>query len=95
VDPNREVATTPWLPGRVVEGSKQGPLIKQGEILIPVLLARGMNVKVGDSIVLVATNQEGSVNGKTFTVRAILESVTGPRVATATSIWKMREASCA
>jgi putative ABC transport system permease protein len=78
VDPSREVATTPLLPGRVLEGSKQGPLIKPGEILIPALLARGMNVKVGDSIVLVATNREGSVNGKTFTVRAILESVTGP-----------------
>ena len=78
VDPQREAAATPLLPGRVVEGSKQAPLIKPGEILVPVLLARGMNVKVGDSIVLVATNREGSVNGKTFTVRAILESVTGP-----------------
>jgi putative ABC transport system permease protein len=78
VDPEREIAATPLLPGRVLEGSKKGPLIKPGEILIPVLLARGMNVKVGDSIVLVATNREGSVNGKTFTVRAILESVTGP-----------------
>jgi putative ABC transport system permease protein len=78
VDPQKEAATTPLLPGRVIEGSKQGMLIKPGEILIPVLLARGMNVRVGDSIVLVATNREGSVNGKTFTVRAILESVTGP-----------------
>ena len=78
VDPQKEAAATPLLPGRVVEGSRQGALIKPGEILIPVLLARGMSVKVGDSIVLVATNREGSVNGKTFTVRAILESVTGP-----------------
>jgi len=78
VDPEKEIATTPLLPGRVIAGNKQGSLIKPGEILIPALLARGMNVKVGDSIVLVATNREGSVNGKTFTVRAILESVTGP-----------------
>jgi putative ABC transport system permease protein len=28
--------------------------------------------------VLVATNREGSVNGKTFTVRGIMEAVTGP-----------------
>ena len=27
---------------------------------------------------LVATNRDGSVNGKTFVVRGILESVTGP-----------------
>ncbi|MBE0622593.1 MAG: ABC transporter permease [Burkholderiales bacterium] len=78
VDPGKEVATTPLLPGRIVEGSKQGPVLKRGEILIPLLLARGMKVKVGDTIVLVATNRDGSVNGKTFTVRAVLESVSGP-----------------
>lgn len=78
VDPAREIAATPLLPGRVIDGNKEGELIKPGEILIPALLARGMKVKVGDTIVLVATNREGSVNGKTFTVRAILESVTGP-----------------
>jgi putative ABC transport system permease protein len=78
VDPAKEVATTPLLPGRVTEGSKEGALLKPGEILIPTLLARGMNVKVGDTIVLVATNREGSVNGKTFTVRGIMESISGP-----------------
>ena len=78
IDPAREVAATPLLPGRVIQGSTEGELIKPGEILIPALLARGMKVKVGDSVVLVATNRDGSVNGKTFTVRAILESVTGP-----------------
>jgi putative ABC transport system permease protein len=78
VDPTREIAATPLLPGRVIDGSREGELISPGEILIPALLARGMKVKVGDSIVLVATNRDGSVNGKTFTVRAVLESVTGP-----------------
>jgi putative ABC transport system permease protein len=78
VDPEKEVATTPLLPGRLTDGSREGALLKPGEILIPTLLARGMNVKVGDMIVLVATNRDGSVNGKTFTVRGILESITGP-----------------
>ena len=78
IDPVKETATTPLLPGRIIEGSKTGALLNPGEILIPALLARGMKVKTGDTIVLVATNREGSVNGKTFTVRAILESVTGP-----------------
>ncbi|MGZ8204175.1 MAG: ABC transporter permease, partial [Burkholderiales bacterium] len=58
--------------------SKEGALVKPGEILIPTLLARGLSVKVGDTIVLVATNREGSVNGKTFTVRGIMDAVTGP-----------------
>ena len=78
VDPGKEVATTPLLPGRVTEGNKEGALLKPGEILIPTLLARGMNVKVGDMIVLVATNRDGSVNGKTFTVRGIMEGISGP-----------------
>jgi putative ABC transport system permease protein len=78
IDPQAEVATTPMLPGRITEGSKEGPVLKRGEILIPLLLSRGMKVQVGDTIVLVATNREGSVNGKTFTVRGVLESVSGP-----------------
>lgn len=78
VDPGREAATTPLMPGRIVEGAKAAPLLRPGEILIPTLLARGMNVKVGDTIVLVATNRDGSVNGKTFVVRGIMEAVSGP-----------------
>jgi putative ABC transport system permease protein len=78
VDPQREAATTPLLPGRVIEGSKEAPMLKRGEILIPTLLARGMKASVGDTVVLVATNRDGSVNGKTFTVRGIVESVSGP-----------------
>ncbi len=78
IDPEKEAATTPLLPGRMIEGSKEGALLNPGEILIPALLARGMKVKTGDTIVLVATNRDGSVNGKTFVVRGILESVSGP-----------------
>lgn len=37
-----------------------------------------MKVKVGDPVVIVATNQDGSVNGKQFVVAGILEGVTGP-----------------
>jgi putative ABC transport system permease protein len=78
IDPEKEAATTPLLPGRMIDGSKEGALLNPGEILIPALLARGMKVKTGDTIVLVATNRDGSVNGKTFVVRGILESVSGP-----------------
>jgi putative ABC transport system permease protein len=37
-----------------------------------------MGNKVGDTVVIVATNRDGSVNGKTFVVSGILESATGP-----------------
>ncbi|MCD6584772.1 MAG: ABC transporter permease, partial [Desulfobacteraceae bacterium] len=50
----------------------------KGEILVPELIAKGMKVKVGDSVVLVANNKDGSVNGKTFTVSGILEGISGP-----------------
>lgn len=78
VDPEREAATVPLLVGRLMEGSKKGALVGKGEILIPVLLARGMKTQIGDTVVVVATNRDGSVNGKTFVVRGILESISGP-----------------
>ncbi|MFH7326627.1 ABC transporter permease [Desulfurivibrio sp. C05AmB] len=75
--PEREMAAMPLLAGRMVEGETAG-LLAPGELLIPQLLARGMKVEVGDTVVLVATNVDGSVNGRTFVVRGILEAVTGP-----------------
>lgn len=78
VDPDREVAVTPLVAGRVRGGREGGTFIGKGELLVPMLLARGMKVSVGDTVVLIATNKDGSVNGKTFVVRGELESVTGP-----------------
>ncbi|WP_316977942.1 ABC transporter permease [Shumkonia mesophila] len=78
VDPAREVAVTPLLPGRLLEGKPADGLVGPRGILVPELLARGMKVKVGDEVVLVATNRDGSVNGMTFQVQGILGSVTGP-----------------
>ncbi|MCD6527714.1 MAG: ABC transporter permease [Desulfuromonas sp.] len=77
VTPTDEIKTAPLLSDRLLAGDKEG-LIKQGEILIPELLAKGMKVKVGDAIVLVANNKDGSVNGQTFVVRGILEGISGP-----------------
>ncbi|MBI9084019.1 MAG: ABC transporter permease [Desulfobacterales bacterium] len=77
VIPEQEVKTVPLLPGRIVEGQKE-VLLQKGEILIPELIAKGMKVKVGDSVVLVANNKDGSVNGKTFTVSGVLEGISGP-----------------
>jgi len=37
-----------------------------------------MKVKVGDMVVVIATNKDGSVNGKQLKVGGILESATGP-----------------
>lgn len=78
VDPAREAATAPLLPGRMAEGPKGGALVEKGQIVIPLLLARGMKVKVGDTVVVVATNRDGSVNGKTFVIRSVTEAISGP-----------------
>lgn len=78
VEPKKEVATCPLLPGRLIQGDKSKPLVAPGKIVIPELIAKGLKVKVGDSVVLVATNRDGSVNGNTFTVSGILEGISGP-----------------
>jgi putative ABC transport system permease protein len=78
VDPVHEALTTPLLPGRLRDVPRGEPILARGEILVPVLLARGLKVKAGDEVVLIATNKDGSVNGKTFKVRSEVESVTGP-----------------
>jgi len=75
VYPEDEARTVPLLLSRVKEGDKT---IRTGEILVPELLAKGMKVKVGDTVVVIATNRDGSVNGKQFRVGGILESATGP-----------------
>jgi putative ABC transport system permease protein len=78
VDPQREAAAMPMLATRLVQGSAANGLVERGKLLIPELLARGMKIKVGDTVVLVATNLEGSVNGQTFVVQGVLGPVTGP-----------------
>ncbi len=73
--PEQESRAQPLLFSRVVKGEQT---LKPGGIIVPDLLAKGMKVKVGDMIVIVATNKDGSVNGKQFTVSGIMESATGP-----------------
>jgi len=78
VDPAREAATCPLMLKRFLQGTPNGGLVERGKVLIPDILATGMKIKVGDMVVLVATNLDGSVNGKTFVVQGVLDSVTGP-----------------
>jgi len=75
INPDQEFRTVPLLTSRISEGKKT---ISRGEILVPTLLAKGLKVKLGDAVVIVATNADGSVNGKQFIVSGILESATGP-----------------
>jgi putative ABC transport system permease protein len=76
VYPDKELKTVPLLPSRLMNGSKK--TLDRGEIWVPDLMSRSMGVKIGDAVVIVATNKDGSVNGKQFKVSGVLESVTGP-----------------
>jgi len=78
VNPAQEILAAPLLPKRVLQGDTGDTLLSPGDILVPELLAKGMDVKPGDTVVIVATNQDGSVNAKTFTVRGVLEGISGP-----------------
>ena len=75
VYPDKELKTVPLLASRIVEGEKA---IRKGEVIIPELIARGMKLNAGDTIVIIATNKDGSVNGKQLRIGGVLESATGP-----------------
>ena len=79
VYPEMENRTCPGLVGRI-KGTVSDPdqFIRPGELLVPDNLMKGLGLKVGDEIVLVATNKDGSVNGIPVSIGAIIESVLGP-----------------
>jgi putative ABC transport system permease protein len=75
VYPDEELRTLPLLASRIKQGTA---MLKEGEIVIPELLANGMGVKLGDTIVVIATNRDGSVNAAQLVVTGVLENVTSP-----------------
>lgn len=75
INPENEFKTLPLLQDRVTQMSA---MLKPGEIIVPELLIKGMDVKIGDTIVLVANNKNGSVNGINLKVAGILGQVMGP-----------------
>ncbi|MFN2355576.1 MAG: ABC transporter permease [Desulfopila sp.] len=77
VIPEMEFRTVPLLRDRIA-GGKSKTLLQKGGILVPELLAKGMKVQVGDDIVLVATNKDGSVNGQSFRVGGVVVGISGP-----------------
>lgn len=77
VIPEMEFRTVPLLRDRIANGNSK-TLLQKGEILVPELLAKGMKVQVGDDIVLVATNKDGSVNGQSFRVGGVVVGISGP-----------------
>ncbi|MCI0695419.1 FtsX-like permease family protein [candidate division KSB1 bacterium] len=79
VYPEHENQTCPDLVKRI-QGELPDPnqFLKPGEILVPQNLMKGLDLKVDDEVVLVATNKDGSVNGVPLRIGAVIESVLGP-----------------
>jgi putative ABC transport system permease protein len=75
---DREQRTAPLLSQRVHDSGVAQPLVKPGYIQVPELFTKAMGLKVGDTVVLVATNKDGSVNARTFIIQGIMESISGP-----------------
>ncbi|MCK5836737.1 MAG: ABC transporter permease [Desulfobacula sp.] len=81
ISPEQEIQICPDVASRMTfdGGKPPGVLLHQGEVILPEKLAKGMKLKIGDPIVLVANNKDGSVNGLNFKVAGIIESVLGPQ----------------
>ena len=81
IDPEKEIKVCPAVGDRMTFGNKgsREKLIEPGEIIIPDKLAKGMKIRLGDTMVLVANNKDGSVNGMNFTVAGITETIIGPQ----------------
>ncbi len=79
VYPEMENQTCPDLVGRIDSPEKDPALfVKPGEMVIPVNLAKGLKLKAGSDVVLVANNKDGSVNGITLRVGGISDNILGP-----------------
>lgn len=80
IDPKNESLTLPLFSSRLASSlnTMDAASLKEGSILVPQLVAKGMNVNDGDTVVLVATNQKGSVNGLNFKVAGTIEPISGP-----------------
>lgn len=76
IHPEKEAQTLPLFSSRVQDSDTVS--LKEGSIIVPQLVAKGMNVNTGDTIVLVATNLKGSVNGLNFKVSGTVEPISGP-----------------
>lgn len=79
IAPEEEIKVCPAIEDHIVsKDEKQEGFVKPGEIIIPEKLAKGMRIKEGDTVVVVAHNKEGSINGLNFRVGGIMGDVLGP-----------------
>jgi len=74
IAPKSEFTVLPSLKDRFQDFTR----FEKGSIIVPEILAKGMKVKKDDTVVLVANNKSGSVNGINLKVAGIVETISGP-----------------
>ena len=81
ISPEKEILVCPDVGNRMTfnKGREPRVLLNPGEVIIPEKLAKGMKLKIGDPLVLVANNKDGSVNGLNFKIAGIIETMLGPQ----------------
>lgn len=75
IDPDKEFTTLPALQERFNNFNGK---FEKGMIIVPDIISKGMDVKTGDTVVLVANNKSGSVNGINLKVAGELTRISGP-----------------
>jgi len=79
VYPEMENKTCPALVERIEGVTDANQFVKPGEIIVPDILVKGLSLNIGDDVVIVATNRDGSVNGITLRVAGRSEGIMGPQ----------------
>jgi len=80
IHPEQENQTCADLIKKIKYGDPNpNTLLKPGHIIIPLNIANGMKLKIGDEVVVIATNKDGSVNGLTLKIFGISENISGPQ----------------
>lgn len=77
--PEMEQATCPTLIDRISDVTDPINFVKPGEIIVPDILIKGLNLEVGNEVVIVGTNRHGSVNGVSLKVVGVSEGAMGPQ----------------
>ncbi len=80
INPKTEIKVSPALPSRIKKriSGISGIPVQKGGIVVPENLANSMNLKLNDTVVIVATNKDGSVNALNLKIIGILDRILGP-----------------
>jgi len=79
VFPDMEDKVCPALTKRIKGIKNKETFISSGEIIVPDIIKKGLNVNIGDELVIIATNRTGAVNAMPFKIVGILEGTAGPQ----------------